>query len=155
MDKKLTKGITLLELVVALGIITIVSTGIFVSTRNNTNTERRTLQNASYALRADIRYAQRRSIIEGHSYGIIFQRAYNRYLILREVGILRTVATIDLQSKGIRIDYISGGHNQVFFKPRGTARQSFTITLATENYRQEITIVPSGGRAYIRPIQRT
>jgi Tfp pilus assembly protein FimT len=144
-------GFTLLEIVIILGILSILSVGVFVSIRGGSS-ERRALQNASLALQADIRYAQRRSIIEGRRYGVIFELVNNRYRVVSDMP-RRTIRTVYMEN-GVTLLFISGGHNQVFFTGRGTPTHSFTILLITNSFMQQLTIVPSGGRVRVSDITR-
>ena len=153
LSRKLTKGFTLLELVIVLGILTIVSTGVFVSIRRNERiSDQRIVQNATLALQADLRYAQRRSIAEGQRYGIIFEQFNNRYRIVQESWDgtrLRTIRTVYLRDNGIQRLTTTYGRTEVLFSGRGTPSHAFTITLTGSAYEQNITINPSGGRAQI------
>ena len=67
-------GFTLLELIIALAIIMIAGSGIFLAFRQS---NRRALQNASLQLQADLRYIQRRARIEGRNFTIVFEQANN------------------------------------------------------------------------------
>lgn len=134
-----SRGFTLIELVIVMGLIIIVSMGVTFSVRGNNY---RVLHNASLALQSDLRYAQRRAITEGRRHGIVFERVSNRYHIVlnhpREL--IRTVYL----PRGVIIQDITA--NQLMFLPRGTASSGFSITLANGNYRQELTATVSGGR---------
>jgi len=133
------KGFTLIELVLILGIITIVSAGVLVSMRGNNY---RTLHNASLALQSDLRYAQRRAITEGRRHGIVFERTQNRYHIVLDHP-REHIRTVYLPN-GVIFQDVTGA--QLMFLPRGTASSGFTITLASGNYRQDLTATVSGGR---------
>ena len=151
--QKLTKGFTLLELVIVLGILTIVSTGVFVSIRSDErNSEQRNLQNASLALQADIRYAQRRSITEGRRHGVEFRIIDNFYSIVLDTP-RETIRVIHLQNNVRLLN--TGGVTSIMFYPRGTTSRSFTILLQTARYEQSLTIIPSSGRVEISEIRRT
>jgi len=152
--QKPARGFTLLELVVALGILTIVSTGVFVSIRSNdSNSERRHLQNASLALQADLRYAQRRAIMEGQPYRVVFEIINNRYQIQIDSTPRQTIRTVYLQN-GVSIlsTTIRNNQNAFLFYPRGTTSHAFTVILRTDSYQQELTVIPSGGRVEIKEI---
>jgi len=151
MIKKPTRGFTLLELMVALGILTIVSTGVFVSLRSNeSNTEQRNLQNASLALQADLRYVQRRAIMEGQSYRILFEIFNNRYHIQINTTPRQTIRIIYFQD-GVRLTHMTL-RNELTFYPRGTISNATTITLINGRYQQQLTTTVSGGRAQIGDI---
>ena len=139
MLNKTTKGFTLIELAIVLGIMAIISTGVFVSFRGS---ERRELQNASLALQADLRYAQRRAIMEGRRYGIIFEVQHNRYHIVLDSP-RQTIRTIYLPNR-VRLLEVSGP--SLMFLPRGTASSGFRITLHNGPYSQQLTATVSGGR---------
>jgi len=147
---KTRSGFTLMELVLVLGIIAIVSAGVFVSTQGNAN---RALENASLALQADIRYVQRRSIAEGQRYRITFELENNRYTISL-VGSNEIIRTVYLRD-GVSLYSISGNLPPQFdFLPRGTPSRGVTVTLSNGVFLQDITVVPSGGRADIRNWRR-
>ena len=144
---KPTSGLTLFELIIVLGIIAIVTTGIFVSMRGN---EQRALENASLALQADIRYAQRRAIMEGRRIGINFSPANNSYSIMTQRP-TTTIRTVYLQSGVVLVET---SHDQLMFLPRGTASSAFRITLRNDAYWQRITATLSGGQVRIHDITR-
>ena len=138
-------GFTLLELTIALAIIMIVSSGIFLVARQS---ERRALQNASLMLQADLRYVQRRTMIEGRRFRVRFDRVNNLY----EIRLLNeSIRTVYLP-RGVRLQHYSNG-NHVEYLPRGTPANPNTITLQTARYRQQVAVVVSGGRARITDIQ--
>jgi len=140
-------GLTLIELVLVLGIISIMAVGVFVNVRAN---ERRALENASLALQADLRYAQRRAIMEGRRHGVMFDLRYNRYRIVVDRP-RRTIRTVYLP-EGITLAEASGP--SLMFLPRGTASAGFRVTLSSETYRQELTATVSGGRIRIFEMER-
>ena len=147
MRNKTANGLTLIELVIVVGIIAIISTGVLVSFRGS---EHRELQNASLALQADLRYAQRRAIMEGRRYGIIFEVQHNRYHIVLDSP-RQTIRTVYLQN-GVRLFEVSGP--SLMFLPRGTASVGFRITLHNGSYSQQLTATVSGGRIRIFDIIR-
>ena len=140
--KKSTQGLTLIELAVVLGLLAILSGTVFLSLRGNVA---RDLQNTSYVLQADLRYAQRRAIITGNRHGVIFEVQNNRYHVVQDVPrlVLRTVYL----NQGVRFLETSGV--QLMFLPRGTASAGFRITLASGGYSQQLTATVSGGRIRI------
>jgi len=141
-------GFTLLELVLVLGIVTIVSAGVLVSLRGS---DRRALANASLTLQADLRYAQRRAIMEGRRYGIVFELANNRYRIVLDSP-RQTIRTVYFR-EGIELIDVTGP--QLMFLPRGTASSGFSIMLSNGTYSQELTATVSGGRVRIFDMVRT
>ena len=154
--KKVKSGFTLMELVLVLGIITIMSAGVFMSIQYNSN---RALENASLALQADIRYVQRRSIAEGRRYGIVFDIPSNRYRIvcgssrqtIRSVYLRDGVYLLSTNFVNPRNSLSPG----VDFLPRGTVSpQAGQVTLTNFRFSQDVIINVSGGRARISEIRR-
>jgi len=144
------KGFTLLELIIALAVIAIVSGGLFIVFRQ---TPRSALENASLQLQADLRYVQRRAIIEGRRFRLQLNSLNNGYYIsfLNPIEELRRVYF----ENGVRI---RGNPRRRFeFLPRGTpdGATSTTLTLYIGRYEQDLTILLSGGRVYLRPIRAT
>ena len=146
--KKSKKGFTLLELTVALAILIIAAAGVFAATRH---TERRALEHASLTLQADLRYAQRRSMLEGRSFGVFFEPARNRYSVV-SVSPDRIIRTVYLEG-GVNIASTSGA--RLHFLPRGTASGGFTVNLRNGVYWQRLTATVSGGRIQIHEITTT
>ena len=158
---KNNRGITLLELTIAAALVLIVSGVIFwgMSTRDN---DHRALESASTVLQADIRYVQRRAIMEGRRVGIEFDWDNNRYHILIET--LESTNT-NLSFATERTVYLPDGitfhptrrpnlsNNRLTYTLRGTPSAGTTIRLARSEYQQRITVNLSGGRAFINPIQ--
>lgn len=136
------KGFTILELVVALAVLTIVSTGVMISVYSRNY---RTLTNASLLLQADLRYAQRRAMAEGRRHGIVFDRVQNRYHIVVDHP-RDTIRTVYLP-QGVTLLDTTGP--QLMFLPRGTASSGFRITLESGRYVQDLTATVSGGRIHI------
>jgi prepilin-type N-terminal cleavage/methylation domain-containing protein len=94
------KGLTLIELVIALAVASAVSGGLVLSLRA---ADRLALQNASYAVQADLRYAQRMAMLEGRRWGIIFDIDGDRYHIFtfNETGGRLTEKTVPMPN-GVR-----------------------------------------------------
>ena len=141
----MSRGFTLIELVIALSIIMLVSAGVSIGLRNR-NTDRRALQNASLTLQADLRYAQRRAIMEGRRFGVLFEPARNRYHIVARYPVSRPeriVRTVYFEN-GVRLQSTTGTH--LMFLPRGTSSGGFTILLSNGSYWQRTTATVSGGR---------
>jgi len=141
-------GFTLLELIIALGIVAIVSGGLFLAFRQ---TERSALRNAALMLQADIRYAQRRAITEGRTV---------RILLEPRPGHDRDRYVVNRGQRDSRIVYFENGINIMFrqefhFLPRGTpGGDLYTIVLRSERYQQNVTVGPVGGRVDISPTIR-
>jgi Tfp pilus assembly protein FimT len=142
-------GITLLELTVAMAVSMIVLGVIFIGMRGN-NTAYRDLENASIVLQSDLRYAQRRAMMEGRRVGITFDPARNRYTI-RAWTPFEYIRTVYLQN-GVELFYST--HPQLYFLPRGTASSGFSLTLNNGVYWQRITATVSGGRIRVWDITR-
>jgi len=140
------KGFTLLELTIALAIIAIASGGIFLVFRQS---PRRDLENASLQLQADIRYAQRRAIIEGRRIEVRINRYHYVIRYVNPGGVFGEIRTVYFQN-GVHIRQTNT--NSIGFLPRGTVGGSGTLSLANARYEQNLTITVSGGRVEIKPI---
>ena len=145
---KVKGGFTLLELIIALAIIVIATSGVFLAFRQP---ERRALENASRQLQADIRYIQRRAIAEGRQFAIFLEPGENGYRITYYNPRVE-IRAVNFQNN-VRLHYPSTP-DRLGFLPRGTPSRSRTIELRTTRYSQRLTIVVSGGRVYIRDITR-
>ena len=131
-----------MELIIALAIVMIATSGVFLAFRQS---DRRALHNASLQLQADLRYAQRRAMIEGRRVGVIFEPALNRYRVVstRPTVTLRTVYF----ENGVRLRYNS--FPQLYFTPRGTSSSGFTIWLYNAGSWQRLTATVASGRIRI------
>lgn len=146
--KKAQNGFTLLELIITLAVIIVVSGSVFLAFRQP---DRRVLENASLQLQADLRYAQRRALIGGRQYGVLFEPAHNRYRVMAF-----------FPEEEIRAVYFSDGVRLRFstepvlrFHTRGTSTGGFRIRLSNGRYWQELTSTVSGGRIEIFAITTT
>jgi prepilin-type N-terminal cleavage/methylation domain-containing protein len=142
---KPNSGVTLLELAIAMAIVVVFSGGLFLALRR---TDNRALNNASLQLQADMRYAQRRAVIEGRRYDMVFDRINHGYRI-RTAG-QPAVRNVRL-ANNIRIEHTSA--DQLTFTPRGTPTAGFSVTLLHGNQRKLITATVSGGRIHIFDIE--
>ena len=149
-----TRGVTLLELAVALAIIAMLAAAVLPALRQ---TGHRTLHNASLQLQADLRYAQQRAIREGRPTGIIFDRVNHLYRIVYFLG----AAGQDTGTLNIRIVHLPPGvelefstQARVWFHPRGTPSGGFRVILQQGGNIQHTTVSVSGGRAYVWPINQ-
>jgi len=140
-------GLTLIELVLAVALITIISAGFFITTRSD---DRRTLYNASVALQADLRYAQRRAITEGRRHSVVFDAINQRYHILLH-GTPGPIRTTYLPP-GVTFQTVTAQQSRVIFLPRGTISGGFTVVLANQSYSRSLTGTVSGGRIELFPI---
>jgi len=152
---KINRGFTLLELVIALGIIVILSSGVFLSVRQ---IYRRQINNASLQLQADLRYVQRRAIMEGREFGIQFDSHLNRYQFLfRDSNNSPTVyGEYVYLGNEVRLSNVTFTNGQLFYLPRGTPSNGGSIFLVVGSgdgvYEQQITVTPSGGRVFVMEI---
>jgi len=135
-------GFTLLELLITMAVIMIVSGGVFLTFRQP---DRRALDSAMLQLQADARYAQRRALVSGQTYGIIFSRAENMYRIM-SVEPNREIRRVYLQN-GVELGYSTARVNhQLNFHPRGTPNSGFRVRLYSGRYFREMTVTVAGGR---------
>ncbi|MCL2386437.1 MAG: GspH/FimT family pseudopilin [Defluviitaleaceae bacterium] len=145
---KQQRGFTLMELVIVMAVLMVVVGVILVSVNGNSN-DYRVLSNAAVTMQADIRYAQRRAIMEGRRIGVHFDVLYNRYHIIdRHSTVLRTVYLPD----GVNLLAVNYDNQRLMYLPRGTASQAGTIALRKGRYHQEITTTVSGGQVRIHDI---
>jgi len=147
---KRSGGFTLLEITIAMAVIVIVVGGIFLGTRGNNNNAYRALETATLVLQADLRYTQRRAIMEGRRVGIFFEPARNRYSIIT-MSPFSTIRTVYLRD-GVVLAETS--HPRLMFLPRGTASSGFRVTLNNGIYTQRVTATVSGGQVRIHDIIR-
>jgi len=155
--RKIRNGFTLIELVLVLGIITIISAGAFMSVQANAN---RALENASLALQADIRYVQRRSITEGQRYRIIFDlegNCYRIYLVGPNSSSHEVIRTVYLRNGvflcSTNLLASQGLLPRIEFLPRGTlSPQGGRVWLSNGRYTQTIYVLQTTGRVRIADI---
>jgi hypothetical protein len=110
--------------------------------------ERKALGDASLALQADLRYAQRMAMIEGRTWGVAFDAGKNQYKVYC-AGVLAPEKTVGFTG-GVRLEYVS--FPDMVYLPRGTGTHGMTIKLSNGKYRQDITATVSGGRIEIKDI---
>ncbi|MCL1846250.1 MAG: prepilin-type N-terminal cleavage/methylation domain-containing protein [Defluviitaleaceae bacterium] len=143
-------GVTLLELTIALAIFSIIA-GVILVELTSDAADRRALQNAAVRLQADMRYAQRRAVMEGRIIYVNFYAEYNRYSIYYEV--FDPIRTVDMDVNLFSAGF--GPHNawnETHFLPRGTSGRSGTIALRNGNLEVQITVLISGGQVRIGDI---
>ncbi|MCL2049594.1 MAG: GspH/FimT family protein [Defluviitaleaceae bacterium] len=151
-ERKAKSGLTLLELTIALSLLMVFLGMILINTSANNN-EERILNNAARVLQADLRYAQRRAIMEGKRYGICFKDGDSYHLV---TDIVRssydtTIRTVELPD-GVEAS-INTSSNFINYLPRGTISGGATVTLTLDKWKQRITLSPSSGRATINEIE--
>ncbi|MCL2405721.1 MAG: GspH/FimT family pseudopilin [Defluviitaleaceae bacterium] len=135
-------GFTLLELVIALAIIVVISSGIFLAFRQPSRTA---LDQAMLQLQADMRYAQRMAVISGQQHAIHFDRANNMYRIMslypdNEIRRVYLQDGVELTYSTARLDHT------IAFHPRGTATTAFRVRFAGGGYTRDITATLGAGR---------
>jgi hypothetical protein len=99
-------------------------------------------------LAADIRFAQRMSIIEGRRWFISFDIANNLYRV-RHLFPPTIVKTVEIPN-GVSLRFTS--YPDLFYLPRGTPTNGMSIWLSKGNYWQRTTVTPGGGRVDIKEI---
>jgi prepilin-type N-terminal cleavage/methylation domain-containing protein len=139
-------GLTLIELTVVLAVVSVVTIGAVMSSGA---AERRLLYNTSLKLQADLRYAQRMAIIEGHDYGVIFTAGSYMVFTVDEINSDLIKSDVGLPDG---VSFMHAPPARVHYLPRGTISDGFTVTLRTKRYKQELTGVPSGGRIKITDV---
>ena len=140
---KKTGGFTLLELVIALAVLMLVSGSVFLALRPSNH---RAIRSAALTLQADLRYVQRRAVMEGRRYDVILERAYNRYRIVYGYPCIIEVRRVYFQD-GVRLLRFTGSEcGRIGFHPRGTPAHSRTVTLSHGRLRWEVAVNVSGGR---------
>jgi len=145
---KCSKGFTLLELTIAMAVVLVVMGGIFLGVRANNRDEYRALYAAALTLQADMRYIQRRAIMEGRGFDIHFDTVHNRYTLASTMpfSIIRHVYFED----GINLAGTTALGNRSGYTARGNlSGRSFSITLIGSVYTQPITVTLSGGQVII------
>jgi len=142
-------GFTLVELIIVLGVIAIMW---FAASLSTDSLRRYTLNNASLALQADIRYAQQMAVMEGRLWRVDFDSVNNGYTIRRMPNNILDTADYRREvilPKGVTIDF--NGRQGLFlhYTPRGTVYNAGTISLRSGSLIQTSTVVPSAGRVRI------
>ena len=139
MDKR--KGFTLTELIITLGVLTVLMGVVFfvVSRRDSSYRE---IRAAAYLLMSEIRYTRQRAIMEGEQVSINFNGANGRYMIYYR-------SPTRIIREGYLPDGVTFSHGNItafHFRPRGTPGQGYSVTIRSTNHRLELTVVASGGR---------
>jgi prepilin-type N-terminal cleavage/methylation domain-containing protein len=139
-------GLTLIELTIVLAVISIITAG--AVSMSFGAAERRLLYSTSLKLQADLRYAQRMAIIEGHDFGLTFFAGGYEVYTVDEKNPYKMIDDGVLLPEGV--SFLHNQPLQVHYLPRGTISDGFTVVLRTKHYMQELTGVPSGGRIKIK-----
>ena len=143
MKQKKHNGLTLLELLIALSIVIVLSGGVFLSFRQ---TPQRVLHSALIQMQADLRYAQRRAIIEGRRVSVEFDSTARMYrIIIIDTG--EEIRRVYLD-RNITIG-LGAGTNRVTYLPRGSVSGARTISLTIEGVTKRLSITPASGRTYL------
>lgn len=150
MKQRQAAGLTLLELTISMAILMTVLGAVMISARGNNN-DRRALQNASIMIQSDVRYAQRRAVMEGRRVYVQFEPIHNRYQVVMRNPWEELHPPVYLPN-GVNLFSTNLSANRTGYTPRGTPTAAGTITLRNGRYSQDLTIVPNGGRIEIRPI---
>lgn len=137
-----------MELAVVMAVIMVLSAGFLLGFRQADN---RALNNASLQLQADLRYAQRRAIIEGRSFGIVFELANNRYRVVSSRP-ERTVQSVQLPAS---VSLMEVSAQRIMFHPHGTPTAALRVILSQGNNTQRITATVSGGRIRVFDINQS
>jgi hypothetical protein len=120
--------------------------GVFLSFRS---VDRIGLQQASYRIQADFRYAQRMAIIEGKRWGITFDIAENTYYVV-SIDPRVIEKTVVLPGGAVLLDI---NRADVVYLPRGTVSSPFTLTLTKGGYQQQLTAMLGAGRIEIKEMK--
>lgn len=149
---KKNSGFTLMELAIAMAILMVV-VGVVLIGASGDNNDYRTLYNATLTLQADMRYAQRRAIIEGRRFSVDFEPSHNRYRIVKYDYIpgRYVVRTVYLQNGVVFLDS-SSQNFRVQYLPRGTVSGSTSIYFRSGRFAQRVTITVAGGQVRLAPI---
>lgn len=122
------KGVTLIELVSVLAIISIVS--LIIVPRFNNVIAKYELEAAARMIASDLRLAQQMAVSKGEYYRIIFDTTNkDRYQFVLATKIIKQV----LLPEGVQIDSTSFDGNTVIFGHSGAPQPAGTITLIGRN----------------------
>jgi prepilin-type N-terminal cleavage/methylation domain-containing protein len=148
-SKNLQRGFTLIELIIVLAVMAILAGAGIAASHSH---DRRTLRNAGLMVQAHAREAQRLALIEGRRYRVQFNIDTHSFSIhprhYQPVWIYLP--------QGVEIYHLNLNTNWMEYLPRGTSggTHAYTIRLRNGRYEQRMTVVPSGGRAELFPIER-
>jgi len=145
-------GFTLAELIIVLGVITIMW---LAASLYADGLRRHTLNNASLALQADIRYAQQMAVMEGRVWRVDFDSVSNSYTIRRMPNNILDTADYYREvilPRGVTIDFNGTRGLFLHYTPKGTVHNAGTISLRSGSLLQRSTVVPSAGRVRVLEI---
>jgi type IV fimbrial biogenesis protein FimT len=141
------RGVTLIELLIGIGIMTVVMTIASPHFRGyllNTN-----LRSAAREIEADIEELKQRAITENNTFEIVFDTVANRYTI-QQGGNPVEVKTPTTYSRDIRIASAPfGGGSTVAFQTRGTATAG-SVNLTNSRGSMATVSINISGRTYVQ-----
>ncbi len=143
---KTRRGLTLIELTVALAIVSIVSA---VAALSVANADRRVLQNASLKLQSDLRYIQRMAMIDGRRWSVMFSDDFYEVLKSEPSGPMTSVRRVNLTDGVV---FVGINTPDVVYLPRGTVSSGFSVYLGKGRNYQQLTATVSGGRIEVKDI---
>jgi prepilin-type N-terminal cleavage/methylation domain-containing protein len=148
-----SKGVTLIELVMVLAVLSIV---LGVARMSVTGNSLRELRAACNELQADLRYAQRQAVIEGRKYQVVFDKLQNSYKVLRDDGDLGLTYVVKdrVFDKDIVLVGTTAVNSWVSYTTRGTTGDACTITLRNSEYSADMTVNLGSGRVSQKTIKK-
>jgi prepilin-type N-terminal cleavage/methylation domain-containing protein len=145
----MNKGFTLIELTIAMTVLTVITAVVLVGTSSDAK-ERRALQNVASTLQADMQYAQRRAITEGRRVEIHFEPQSNRYYIMSFEPTIQVFRTVNF-SDSVELIASSYQGNSLTYLPRGTGNAG-RVSMKNGRHLLEITTTVSGAQSRIHTI---
>jgi len=144
---KSSKGVTLIELIIVLAIMTTILG--FVTLSPSFLSKQR-INQASWQIKSDLRYAQRIAISENRKYVVLFDLENNLYYLYPEND-LDNKKTINLPN-GVYLNDINSSSNKVIYTGTGTTSTPCTITIENESYKVQLTVNLGAGRVDVKAI---